>query len=62
MKQVDVKQGRQDKLAAVASKFEKMRSRISDLEKTEADLIESVQHSRNWQSRLEMSNIDNITT
>ena len=35
IKQLDIKQGRQDKLAQVTSKFAGMRQRISDLERTE---------------------------
>ena len=48
VKQIDIKQGRKDKLSAIASKFEAMRTKVAELEKTEQGLVESVQHSRNW--------------
>ena len=62
LKTVDAKQGRQEKLARVALKFEGMRQRITELEKTEQDLVQSVQHSRNWHSRLESGTLDTLAT
>ena len=62
LQKVEVQNNREERLATVASKFEGMRQKIGILERTEQDLVQSVQHSRNWHSRLESGTLDNLST